>query len=62
MMKGEIITILSTDEIWNMEEYGYEDYPVELLNELLPSSLPLHSLELKINNSVVILLWNLYPP
>uniref|UniRef100_A0A8C5MTH3 ATP-dependent DNA helicase n=1 Tax=Leptobrachium leishanense TaxID=445787 RepID=A0A8C5MTH3_9ANUR len=58
LLEGESYTYLSTDSIDDESQEDKENYPIEFLNELAPSGMPVHKLKLKIG-CIIMLLRNL---
>lgn len=58
LLEGETTTYLSTDTIDDANAEDKENYQVEFLNELPPSGMPLHKMNLKVG-SIIMLLRNL---
>uniref|UniRef100_A0A8C5M9U6 ATP-dependent DNA helicase n=1 Tax=Leptobrachium leishanense TaxID=445787 RepID=A0A8C5M9U6_9ANUR len=58
LLEGESRTYLSTDSIDDESQEDKDNYPIEFLNELTPSGMPVHKLKLKIG-SIIMLLRNL---
>jgi hypothetical protein len=56
--EGETVTYFSIDSVEDDGEGSVEDYPVEFINSLTPSGMPLHELKLKVG-AIVMLLRNL---
>jgi hypothetical protein len=56
--EGEEVTYFSIDSVEDDGEGSAEDYPVEFINTLTPSGMPLHQLKLKVG-AIVMLLRNL---
>uniref|UniRef100_A0A8C5PXT8 ATP-dependent DNA helicase n=1 Tax=Leptobrachium leishanense TaxID=445787 RepID=A0A8C5PXT8_9ANUR len=58
LLEGESYTYLSTDSIDDESQEDRDNYPIEFLNELAPSGMPVHKLKLKIG-CIIMLLRNL---
>jgi len=58
LLEGAPVTYLSSDSIDDTSDDDRQNYPVEFLNELTPSGMPIHKLNLK-KGSIVILLRSL---
>jgi len=58
LLEGAPVTYLSSDSIHEESDDDRQNYPFEFLNELVPSGMPIHKLNLK-KGSIVMLLRNL---
>jgi len=58
LLEGAHVTYFSSDSIHDESDDDKQNYPVEFLNELTPSGMPIHKLNLK-KGSIVMLLRNL---
>uniref|UniRef100_A0A8C5WCT2 ATP-dependent DNA helicase n=1 Tax=Leptobrachium leishanense TaxID=445787 RepID=A0A8C5WCT2_9ANUR len=58
LLEGESYTYLSTDSIDDESQEDRDNYPIEFLNEMAPSGMPVHKLKLKIG-CIIMLLRNL---
>ena len=58
LLEGACTTYFSLDSIDDESDDDRQNYPIEFLNELTPSGMPIHTLNLK-NGSIVVLLRNL---
>src|SRR6267154_365002 len=58
LLDETIVTYLSADSIDDSDDKDKENYPIEFLNELTPSGMPVHNMHLKVG-SIIMLLRNL---
>ena len=58
ILEGQAVTYLSTDSIEDEDSEDRQNYPIEFLNSLTPSGMPVHKMILKIG-ALVMLLRNL---
>lgn len=54
----ELLTYFSADSIDDENQDDRQNYPIEFLNELTPSGMPIHKMKLKIG-TIIMLLRNL---